>query len=197
MPGSVTVRSGGNVVVAIAVWLFCAVALVDGILRGTPGYIVHVTLVVAAVSLAGWIVFFRPRLIVADEGLTMINLVRTYHIPFGSLQSWKVGGTMQAEFRLEGDRIQKATSWGAPGVRRQRPALSAVMGRNRGPIPTPGTAGMANADLRSVTELAVEHREREWQRAHPHGEETVARRTWNWLPVALLVVLILARVAVG
>ncbi|QGN33624.1 hypothetical protein [Microlunatus sp. Gsoil 973] len=197
MPGPVTLRSGGNVVVAVAVWVFCAVALVDGILRGTPSYILRDVLVVAAVSLAGWLVFFRPRLIVRDEGLTMINLIRTYHIPFGSLQSWKVGGTMQAEFRLEGDRMGKATSWGAPGVRKQRPALSSVMGRNRGSFAPPGMAGSANADLRSVTELAVEHREREWQRAHPQGEETVARRTWNWLPGAVLVVLILVRVAVG
>lgn len=197
MPATVAVRNTGNVVVAVAVWFFCLVAVVDGILRGSADYILHDFLVVAAVSLAAWIVFFRPRLILHSDGLRMINLIRSYNIPFASLVTWRVGGALVVEVRTEGDRIRRITSWGAPGVRRQRPQLSSVMGRNRGPTSDLGTAGMANQDLRSVTEVAMEHREREWRRTHPTAAEGVASATWNWLPLTVLVVLIVARVAVG
>lgn len=198
MPEPVTVRSTGNAVVAIAVWIFCLVALVDGILRGTPGYILRDVLVVAAVSLAAWILFFRPRLIIREDGLRMINLIRSYDIPFASLTSWRVGGVLQVEFRTEDERVHKITSWGAPGLRKQRPQMSAVFGRNRSPQSHAGAmAGTANADLRSITELALEHREHEWRRTHRGAEEAFATGTWNWLPVAVLVALIVIRVAVG
>lgn len=197
MPGAVAVRNTGNVVVAVAVWFFCLVALVDGILRGSADYILHDVLVVAAISVAAWIVFFRPRLIVDNDGLRMINLIRSYDIPFASLVTWRVGGALVVQVRTEGGQVRKITSWGAPGVRRQRPQLSSVMGRNRGPAPDPGTAGMANQDLRSVTEVALEQREREWHRSHPAAGEDITNATWNWLPLTVLVVLIVARVAVG
>lgn len=196
MPGAVAVRNSGNVVVAIAVWFFCLVALADGILRGSAGYILRDVLVVAPVSLAAWIVFFRPRLIVHNAGLRMINLLRSYDIPFASMVTWRVGGALVVQARTEGDRIRKITSWGAPGVRKQRPQLSSVMGRNRG-LDANAAAGMANQDLRSVTEVAMEHREREWRRAHPAAVEAIASATWNWLPLTVLVLLIVARVAVG
>jgi len=194
--GQVTVRSGGNVAVAIAVWIFCLVALVDGVWRGSATYIFHDVILVAAAAVAAWMVFFRPRVIVSDDGLRVINLLRSYQIPFASLVDWRVGGVLQLDVRAEGDRIRKVTSWGAPGVRKQRPALSSVMGRNRfGNIP--GQTPTATADLRSVTELAIEHREREWRRTHRSAEDAVAEVTWNWLPGAVVVTLIAVRVAVG
>jgi len=197
--GAVTVRSTANVVVAVAVWVFCLVALVDGVLRGTPTYIFHDVLVAGAAAVGAWMVFFRPRVIVRDGGLLMINLIRTFDIPWDSLIEWRVGGVLQLQFRTA-DRICKVTSWGAPGVRKSRPAMSSVMGRNRGLDPD-AAAGIATADLRSVTELAIEHRERDWRRTHPRKDEssaeTVARVSWNWLPAAILVTLIIIRVAVG
>ena len=198
--GPVTIRSTANVVVAIAVWVFCLVALIDGVLRGTGAYIFHDVLVAGAAALGAWIVFFRPRLIVRDEGLRMINLVRSFDIGWDSLVDWRVGGVLQLQFRTADQRIRKVVSWGAPGVRKSRPAMSSVMGRNRGLDPN-AAAGIATADLRSVTELAIEHRERDWRRTHPTPQEgvaeTVAQVTWNWLPVAVMVTLIIIRVAVG
>lgn len=207
MPGPVTVRSTGNVVVAVAVWVFCLVALVDGVLRGTLTYILHDILVSGAVSVGAWMVFFRPRVVVRDEGLLMINLLRTFEIPWDSLVDWRVGGVLRLEFRTAGGTIRKVTSWGAPGIRKTRPAMSSVMGRNRG-LDHNAAAGIATADLRSVTELAIEHRERDWRRTHPRpgesaastdqsSDRTVAQVTWNWLPPAVLVTLIVIRVAVG
>jgi hypothetical protein len=198
--GPVTIRSTGNVVVAIAVWVFCLVALVDGVLRGTGTYIFHDVLVAAAAALGAWIIFFRPRVIVRDQGLQVINLLRSFDIGWDSLVDWRVGGVLQLQFRTADQRIRKAASWGAPGVRKSRPGMSAVLGRDRGLDPNAGE-GIATADLRSVTELAIEHRERDWRRTHPISQQgsaqSVAQVTWNWLPAAVLVALIIIRVAVG
>lgn len=196
MPGPVALRNTGNVVVAVAVWIFCLVALVDGILRGSADYILHDVLVVAAVSVAAWIVFFRPRLVVRDDGLRMINLLRSYDIPFASLVTWRVGGALVMEVRTGADQVRKLTSWGAPGFRRQRPQLSSVMGRGHG-ADAKAAGSPTYTDPRSVTELAIEYREREWRRTHPSGTEGVANGTWNWLPLTVLVVLVVVRVAVG
>jgi hypothetical protein len=101
------------------------------------------------------------------------------------------------EIRTEADRIRKVTSWGAPGVRKQRPAMSSVFARSRGVDPNAGAPRPIITDLRSVTEIAIEHRERDWRRTHRADDTAVATLKWSWLPPVVLVLLIVIRVAVG
>jgi hypothetical protein len=210
MSAAVAVRHTSNFVVALSVWVFCLLAMVDGVLRGSSGYVLHAALVAATVSLAAWMIFARPRLIADDNGLRMINILRDYDIPFGALVSWHVGGMMTAEIRTGTDRIRKVTSWGAPGVKRQRPSAMSLIGRapkgndmqsndrqSGTAAPSSSAASRAAIESRSVTELAVEFRETQWRRDHPKADETIARIKWNWPQLLALAALLIANVAVG
>ncbi|MBP2411804.1 hypothetical protein JOF48_000603 [Arthrobacter stackebrandtii] len=103
--------------------------------------------------LAGWafyVLLWRPCLIVAPDGLRVINILRGHTIPFSELTAMRVLQTVS--FDTTGGRIP---SWGAPGAGKLGPKIST------------GTDGSRNASV-PLTQAAVQNAWDAWERAGHH-----------------------------
>jgi len=198
-------QSGISRLVPIAVWIFCVLACADAIIEGTASFAVRTVMVLAAVSLATWIVLFSPCLAVDPEGITIINPTRVVKVPFGALIEVRVGGVASVLARFAGGRERKVTSWNAPGAKRRRPTrgvtglggrgLSGMVAYSAGrseeyvsPPPLPTT---------SEVDAAVGRFRAPWEQTHPDGDSSaVATTTWRWREWILLTLLVVANVAI-
>lgn len=175
-------QSGTSRIVPIAVWIFCVLAAVDGIIEGSVGFALRTILLLGAVALATWIVLFSPSFAVDREKVTVLNPARVVTVPFGALIDVRVGGTASVIARLNG-RERKITSWNAPGVQRRRPVRTAT---HDTPLPS-----------RSEVVAAVDHFHIPWEREHPEGDSAAtATITWRWREWLVLAALVAVNVAI-
>ena len=129
-------RQTGAVVVPLAVWAFCLLAVGDAVVEGSPAYAVRTVLVSASVALAVWVVLYSPRLEVTRDGLRVVNPLRVHDVPYAALESVRVRGLTSLTFRAADGRSRTVSSWNAPGVPRrmvaETPPTSAAIERFRG-----------------------------------------------------------------
>ena len=108
-------RQTGAVVVPLAVWAFCLLAVGDAVVEGSPAYAVRTVLVTASVALAVWVVLYSPRLEVTRDGLRVVNPLRVHDVPYAALESVRVRGLTSLTFRAADGRPRTVSSWNAPG----------------------------------------------------------------------------------
>lgn len=179
----VVLRQGGAVLVPVVVWLFALLAVGDAVVEGTASYVVHVVALMAAISLATWLVLASPCLVVEPAGLRIVNPLRVHRVPFEVLEGVRVRGLTQVTARQEGGDSTTITSWNAPG-----------MARRAGTEPQP-----------DAVEVVVERRRSAWERGvRDRGAPAtvdaalvpVLATTWRWQPALALGVLVLANISI-
>lgn len=72
---------------AILVAVVAVVALVAFVTEAGPTAALTSVAPVALVVALGWAVFWRPRAVVDDDGVTLVNIVRTVHVPWQRFRS--------------------------------------------------------------------------------------------------------------
>ena len=172
-PGSISLRHSSALWVPAVIWLFCLFAVVDAIAEGTPGFAVKVGLLVAGIALVVYVVLAKPALILDNEGITVVNVLRTHRVPFGALVDVRVRGLTSIVARTADGGQQSITSWNAPGVKR---------------LPTSGE---------SDVERAIRNRWEKWERSpHPDGPLESLKSSWNNREGITVFLIVLANIAI-
>lgn len=86
MPYTQVYRSGTAQVLGILTVLICAAALVSLALRGGTRDLLRFAGPVLAVAWVAWFGYWRPRVVLDDEGLIMRNVLRTVHVPWSAVR---------------------------------------------------------------------------------------------------------------
>ena len=157
----------------VAVWVFCAGAVADAVIEGSPSYAARVVVLMAAVALAAWLLLASPCLVVEPDALRIVNPLRVHHVPFSAVDHVRVRGLTSVIVRQPSGVLRAVTSWNAPGQPR-RPSASAPL----------------------VTEV-FERTRATWEssvRGAPDPAPPVT--TWRWRPALSLVVLVVANIAI-
>ena len=159
-------RQRGAVLVPAAVWAFCALALLDAVLEGTPGFAARTAVLMTGIAYAAWLVLASPCLVVGRAGLRVVNPLRVHDVPFAALLDVRVRGLVSLVVRSDSARPHIVTSWNAPGV--------------------PRAGGLA----RGTVPATVDRTWSAWDREH--GADPSARMTtaWRWRPILLLGLLV-------
>lgn len=175
-----------SVVVWVTVAVFATMSFSDGAglgLRSLPPL-----LLVAVVAYA---LFWRPCVRVDNDSVTLVNVLRDVHVPFGALEA------VTTRFALavrtpSGDY----TAWAAPApgrtssmglARRDATAFTHLgvdleAGLQSSAAPNTDSGGAA---------LLVQHRWERWRSMHPHGDPEATVTVRLIVPVAVLLVLTL------
>ncbi len=171
--GPVVLRQTSALLVPVALWLFCAGAVVDAVIEGTVGYTAHVVLLMGTIAFAAWMLLASPCLVVEVDGLRVVNPFRVHWVPFDALDSVLVRGLTTVVVRDQSGALRKVTSWNAPGHPRRSDS---------------GVAPVADV---------IERSRAAWERRAGSRETSDSPViSWRWRPAVALVVLVLANIAV-
>jgi len=187
-----------NRILAVVAWALTLFALVTSVVAGVlvPTTVARIVLPLALVALAAYAVLWRPRLVVDDEAVTVVNVLRTVVIPWSALID--VDTKFSLTLRTPNGRY---SVWAAPAPGRTGVAMARRAERRHGNQVQ--TAAMGNrsrpGDLVTTEsgEAAYLVRDR-WNSLVESGRveagiaETVAVQVrWHWvLDVALALLLI-------
>jgi hypothetical protein len=122
-------RSPVSMAVFAAMILLCAALLADAVVRGRWDTALAAVPAVAFVVWGGWMVFARPGLRLHDQGLTIVNVLRTTEVPWGEVDDIVLRHQVVVVTR-SGERL---VCWGAPSSARSSVATSRAAGQVREP----------------------------------------------------------------
>ncbi len=192
--GRVVLRPSGVRVLAAVTWLLVLVYLALTVTSGVQQLLLF-SPTAALVCFLVYALFWRPRLVVDADGVTLVNVLRDVRIPFSRIRSVQTRYTMTVETE-EGE----FASWSAPAPGRtsamslsRREASGAnLMGADLSQGISASTA--PNTDSGSAA-LLVRHRWQVWgERSRAGAPDERVSSTWNWLVLLTLVVLTTATV---
>jgi hypothetical protein len=176
VPRSLTTsfRLPSGVLLAIGTWTLCAGLLVGGATTSGVAHTMLATPYAAAVSVLGWLVFMHPRVDVREDGVVVVNPLRTIRAPWSALTGVTTGYTLTlvtanaryAAWAAPDQSRGSAFMAGADQMRRQ-PSLQfdPRIGVEVADLPSAGS-GVGGADLPSAGsgEAAALVRER-WEKS--------------------------------
>lgn len=189
-PEPVVLRPVGVRVLAVATWVLLVLALVVTAVDDLPAAL-RLLPFAALAALVAHALFWRPRVAVDREGVTLTNVVRDVRIPFARLED------VRTRFALTLDTSDGTfTSWSSPapgrtsswGLSRKDAGGVQAMGT---PVDQGLSASAAPNTDSGAAALLVRHR---WDVWREHGGGAGAgpvTRQWN-LPVALGAVVLAA-----
>jgi hypothetical protein len=174
-------------VAAVGYALFALWWAVDDVLTGDTRRMMLVGPILVAVGALLWGVFWRPAVVVDDDGVELRNVVRDVHVP------WRVLESLDTRYALTlhvGRRRYRSWAAGAPG----RPAPLSHSGAARDHAPTGGDGALRSSrSLRADSGAAAFMVEQRWEQrrtAPSTGEERVTTRwSWPWPALAAAAVL--------
>ncbi|WP_108717999.1 PH domain-containing protein [Miniimonas sp. S16] len=156
----------------------------------------------ALVALAGWLAFVRPRVDVTPHGVTLVNPLRTVHVPWEALIQVSTRHAMTLH-----TPHGRYAAWAAPGPGRHGTSVATVADVRR--VARGGSAaGVGFGDLPTAPSGVAAHQVRvRWQRLVETGQldagqaETalvVITYAWPWITAAsVLAALGVAAAALG
>ena len=127
-------RPTGGRVLAVAVWVVCAVGAIALAVSLGPGVLVGSGAWLLLPAVAVWAVFYRPGVAVDDAGVELINVLRTVRLPWPSIQrvdtrwsltlhtaygrysAWAAPAPGRHAARREQRRVGRADATDGPGV---------------------------------------------------------------------------------
>ncbi len=165
-------RQAGAVLVPVAVWVFCVVAVADAVVEGSAGYALRVVVLMSCIAFAVWMVLSSPCLVVLRDGLRVVNPLRVHWVPFAALETVRVRGLTTVSARHSSGRVVSITSWNGPGLPRRSGAETA-----------PVTA-------------TIERFRAAWERTDSEDPPVLAVTTWRWGPALALLGLLAANVTI-
>ena len=95
---------------AVLVAIVAGVALVAFVVEDGPTAVLTSLAPIALVVALGWAVFWRPCAVVDDDGVTLVNVIRTVHVPWRRFRSAETRWALS--ITTTGDRT--FSSWAVP-----------------------------------------------------------------------------------
>jgi hypothetical protein len=150
--------------------------------------------------LVGWLIYlvlWMPRVVVKRDSAVVVNLLRTYWLPYETIEQINIGATVRIEYLAKG-RTHRVHCWNVPGY--QRPGLTAPTSRRPqaasvSPANWTGSAQRVPDKAAGQPPAAAQLRDR-WLNAPevpgPHRSPRI-RWNWQWLIALALVGYLLAR----
>ena len=201
MPASPTTRdvfvSTFNRGLAIALWLIVALLFVTTVLNDTTWADRALALVPTAFGvLLGWVALWRPRLTIDDDGIEVVNVFHTVHVPWAALVH------VDTRFALALVTPNRRVSvWAAPAPGRAGVALARRQNQRHGRVVPEGADGNRRAgDLLSTASgdaaYLVRHR---WEELRERGAIELGAADSVRVPVSVhwVSIVLLAATAVG
>jgi len=199
-------RLTGPIVLWWAWVVFAVVNLADLAIQGHDVTSVQIAFGLAAVTGVVYVCAFRPRVITDADGLTMLNPVREYRVPWPRVSEVYLGESVQIHCSATAPAAAKGKvlhSWALYSPRRSR-LKAEVRGRrmDRGLASRPGNYTRMPVEAREVAkqhpaELMAREIQSLAQRARERGAAdgpVVASWAWSSLAAVLVPVLVLALV---
>lgn len=174
-------RSPASVAVFAAVVLLCAALLADAVVRGRWDTALAAVPTVALVVWAAWLVFARPCLRLTDQGLSIVNVLRTTEVPWGEVDDIVLRHQVVVLTRSG----QRLVCWGAPSSARSAAATSEATSRAAGQVREPSGRISGSAAHRAIRGFWDRH-----EAPRRAGERTVRR--WHRRSALVGAVLVLA-----
>lgn len=195
-----------GVLLAIGTWTLCAGLLGSGATTSGVARTMLATPFAAAASVLGWLVFVRPRVDVNEDGVVVVNPLRTIRAPWAALTGVTTGYTLTlvtfharyAAWAVPDQSRGSAFMAGADQMRRQ-PSLQfdPRMGVEVADLPSAGS-GVGGADLPTAgsgeaAALVREHWEQSVgsrQRGTRAADTTPVEVRWHVQAIAVVVGLV-------
>ncbi|GAB3579811.1 hypothetical protein GCM10027406_18460 [Leifsonia lichenia] len=182
-----------NRVVAVLIWAACA-ALTIGLLVSIHDLRLLYIVPCAFFALLAWVTLWRPLFVVAREGLTVVNVTSTVHIP------WEALINVDTKFALTlYTPGHKYAVWSLPAPGTSR-TLRATRSETKGRVGKPSVADSVRrpGDLLSTPSgAAAEVVRRQWTQLRESGaleagiaDETPVTVRWHLVSLAALVLLL-------
>lgn len=114
---------------AYLLWVLAGVAIISSFGYGVRAF-VATALVAAILALVGWLCYWNPRVILNNEGVTIINPSRTFTVPWEAVEStsgkwglqvtpqehkpihvWAIPGRAGVSDSFSKPRVEKAVVW--------------------------------------------------------------------------------------
>jgi hypothetical protein len=199
-------------VVIFYIWLaFAAFNVVDLALQAKPRFALEVSLVVLIITGVAYACGLRPRVIADDRGLTVINPIREWHLPWSSLRAVDVRDWVR--FTCAG-RSRPVESWALFATARvkrnyrewahtyvsRNPTIQRYSDETQQLMSQPEVVIIANrieARLRA-TEAAAQRTQKAAAKAGeaPPANESGVTARWAWLSIAAVLLPALALVVI-
>jgi len=170
METTVRLRSRGSQVLAVAMIVAGAIGLLSAALDGVDA-LLDFGAPMILVGLLGWAAFWQPHVEVSDGGVTVVNTLRTVHVPWPAIED------VEGRYGL---RLQTAygavTAW----------AASAPTGRARARGEQSEAANLVKDHLAELSAAGYLD--------DPRLEGPALPTTWHWVLIAAIGVLLVASV---
>src|SRR6201996_3425466 len=181
------------------IWLaFAVFNVVDLSLQAKPRFALEIGLVVLTITGLAYACGLRPRVIADDRGLTVVNPIREWHLPWSSLRAVDVRDWVR--FTCAG-RSRPVESWALFATARVKrnsrerardytaktPSINRLPDEARHLISLPAVVVIANhIEARLRTEQAAAKRAQKAAAKAgeaPSGDEGGGTARWAWLPI--------------
>jgi hypothetical protein len=150
--------------------------------------------------LVGWLIYlvlWMPRVVVKPDGAAVVNLLRTYWLPYEAIDRIDIGATVRIEYLADG-RTHRIHCWNVPGY--QRPGLTAPTSRRPQAAPAnpeSWTGGAQRVPDKPASQPPAASQLRDRWLAAPEVPDPRRppriRWNWQWLIALALVAYLLAR----
>jgi Bacterial PH domain len=210
-------RSAGSIVLSCA-WLVVAVIiLIDLAVQGRDRDAVITAVLVIAISTVVYGLAWRPRIVADSRGITVANPLRDHLVPWGAVANVDVVNTVRVHCTPApgADRGKIIYSWAVQsshtsarraarraGLTGQRTRLTP---RSKQLPPPPGAergyGQMPDSAQEAMNRTSAEYTsarlaERAQQARHAGANEGQVQVTWEWRPIAAMVVPIVALIVI-
>ena len=192
----------------VAWWVWAAFAGVVLVVLAL-GHHDHAALVTAVVVLAVTGIMFacalRPRIVARAAGVTVVNPLRVYVLPWPAVIRVDVVHNVRVHYRIPaGEAIVHSWAVQSSGRSRTRSELRARRAARRGTVPEPGYARLPEEAQAALAGSAAEFIARQLdERARIQGTPTAPQAAsagpqvrWTWGPIAAIAVPLLLLLAV-
>lgn len=190
--------------ICVAIWALCAFLVGDAVVRIGLRALPY-TLPVLLLAAFTWAMLWHPQVIIdeARRRVTVRNVLTTWHVPAAALLDTRVGAMVTLVVRAVDGAERTVTAWNAPGISPLQRAPRLSPGQRSGldtvmdPVARSGSAVLVDAWRRwggADAEAARAGADAEQAARAGADAEQAARRTWNVLPIALVVGLAAASV---
>ena len=178
--------------ICLALWALSAYLIIDALI-GIGVRALPFTIPVLLLSACAWAVLWHPQVIIDDarRAVTVRNVLSTWHLPHGSILAVSLGAMVTLRVRAEQNTERTVTAWNAPGV---SPLARGIR---------QGLGDVVDPSARSES-AALERAWRRWGADDGDGPAgklskqadgyPVARRTWNVVPLGVVLVLLAATI---
>jgi hypothetical protein len=190
MPEPVTLRPRGGMIIAAIALVITAAALVFIAIDGGLLDLARWAWPVVLLGWGAWLLYLRPYVRVSEGFVEISNLVRTYRVPWGDIDS--VDSRFALTIRTRGGRVIRAWAAPAPGARQALSTQRADVTHTPGDDDTrrPSDAeGTASGDAAGLVRRELERHRRE-------GTAAVGQTALTWHPLLIAGTAALAAAAV-